>query len=85
MNNREEIAKLVRGELTYREAEELENRLHSRTGREIIEDLKELPLQNLLDTKDCIIDGIKNNTELDTNETRKSLRYLEIAIEEKIN
>ncbi|MFT8349487.1 hypothetical protein [Clostridium saccharoperbutylacetonicum] len=82
-NNREMVTKLVKGELTYREAYELDKKLHSRSDLEIINDLKELSLENLINTRDCIEDGIRNNPELNTEETRKSLGYLKIAIKEK--
>lgn len=93
MSNREEIIKMVRGELTYREAYELENRLHNRSDREIVEDMKQLPFQSLLDTEQALEDYLDTLSELeDTEENRatidkckKSLELLEIAISERID
>lgn len=85
MSNREEITKMVRGELTCAEAYELENRLHSRSERQIIEDCKCLELESLLNTVDCIENGMKIDPKLDNAEVRKSLGYLKQAIEEKIS
>jgi len=85
MCNKEMINKMVRGELTCTEAYELENRLYTRSEKQIIEDLKELPFESLLNTRDCIESGIENNPELDKEEVRKSLRYLETAISERVD
>ncbi|NRY59864.1 hypothetical protein [Clostridium beijerinckii] len=93
MSNKEMVTKMVRGELTYREAEELENRLHSRSDREIIDDLKRLNFQSLLNTEQALEDYLDTLSELeDTEENRatidkckKSLELLEIAISERID
>lgn len=85
MSNREEITKMVRGELTFTEAEQLYKKLHSRTEREIIDDLKQLPFESLLNTRDCIEDSIEISPELDNEEVKKSLGYLYKAINERCN
>lgn len=93
MSNKEEIAKLVKGELTYKEAYELENRLHNRSNREIIEDLKQLNFQSLLTTEESLENFLDTMSELeDTEENRatinkckKSLELLEISISERID
>lgn len=93
MSNKEEIAKLVKGELTYTEAYELENRLHIRSNREIIEDLKQLNFQSLLTTEESLENFLDTMSELeDTEENRatinkckKSLELLEISISERID
>lgn len=85
MSNKEEIKKMVNGELTIDEAEQLYKKLHNRSERQIIDDLKELEFESLLNTQDCIESGIENNPELNTNEVRKSLGYLYQAIKERCN
>lgn len=92
MSNREEIRKLVKGELTYTEAYELENRLHSRSDLEIIRDLKALPFKSILDTEEALEDYLDTMGELEANEENKatiesckrSLEFLEIAISERV-
>lgn len=93
MSNREEITKMVRGELTYREAYELENRLHNRSDLEIIQDLKSLEFKSLLNTEQELENFLDTMSELeDTEENRatinkckKSLELIEIAISERID
>ena len=82
MSNKEEIAKMVRGELTIEEAYELDKKLHSRSDRQIIEECKCLELENLINTRDCIESAIKSDPSLDNDEVRKSLGYLKQAIKE---
>lgn len=67
--------------ITEYEAYELENRLHSRSDREIIDDLKQIEFKSLLNTEECIESGINNG--IDNAEIRKSLELLEIAISER--
>ncbi|NRT78136.1 hypothetical protein [Clostridium beijerinckii] len=93
MSNKEMVTKMVRGELTYTEAYELENRLHSRSDREIIEDLKQLNFQSLLDTEQALEDYLDTLSELEDSEEnrntidscKKSLELLEISISERID
>lgn len=84
-SNKEKITKMVKGELTITEAEQLYEKLHNRSERQIIDDLKELEFESLLNTRDCIESGIENNPELNTDEVRKSLGYLYQAIKERCN
>ncbi|NRT32629.1 hypothetical protein BJV38_004786 [Clostridium beijerinckii] len=93
MSNKEEIAKLVKGELTYTEAYELENKLHIRSNREIIEDLKQLNFQSLLTTEESLENFLDTMSELENTKENKStiesckrsLEFLEIAISERID
>ncbi|WP_160684744.1 hypothetical protein [Clostridium sp. C2-6-12] len=93
MSNREEINKMVRGELTYKEAEELENKLHSRSDLEIIQDLKSLEFKSLLNTEQELENFIDTMSELEDNEQnrntikqcKKSLELIEISISERID
>ena len=93
MSNKQEITKLVKGELTYTEAYELENRLHSRSDLEIIQDLKSLEFKSLLNTEQELENFLDTMSELeDTEENRntikqckKSLELIEIAISERID
>ncbi len=93
MSNKEMVTKMVRGELTYKEAYELENRLHSRSNREIIEDLKQLNFQSLLTTEESLEDYLDTMSELEDNEEnratidscKKSVELLEISISERID
>lgn len=85
MSSKEEITKMVRGELTEIEAEQLYKKLHNRSERQIIDDLKELEFESLLNTRDYIEESIESNPELDTDEVRKSLGYLYQAIRERCN
>ncbi|NOW03213.1 hypothetical protein [Clostridium beijerinckii] len=89
MSNKEEIAKLVKGELTYTEAYELENKLHIRSNREIIEDLKQLNFQSLLTTEESLENFLDTMSELENKSTiescKRSLEFLEIAISERID
>jgi len=93
MSNREEITKMVRGELTYKEADKLYEKLNSRSDRQIIDDLKMLELESLLSTEKALEDYLDTMSELDDNEenkssieqSKRSLEFIEIAITEKID
>jgi uncharacterized protein YjgD (DUF1641 family) len=93
MNNKEKITKMVQGELTVAEAGELYARLHMRTDRQIIDDLKELEFESLINTEEAIFDFLDTMSELDEEsraeqkdsieQAEKSLGYLKIAIKER--
>jgi len=93
MSNKEEIKLLVRGELTYKEADKLYEKLHSRSDRQIIDDLKQLELKSLLNTEEALEDYLDTMSELEATEenkssieqSKKSLELIEIAITEKID
>lgn len=82
VNTKELIQQAFNGDI---EEKELMDKLKSRSERQIIDDLKELEFESLLNTRDCIEDGIEHNPELDTDEVRKSLGYLYQAIRERCN
>jgi len=91
MCNKEEITKMVRGELTEIEAEQLYKKLHGRNDRQIIDDLKKLEFESLLNTEEALENFIDTMSELEANEenkssieqSKKSLELLEIAISER--
>ena len=93
MSNKEEITRMVKGELTEIEAEQLYKKLYSRTDRMIIDDLKELELKSLLNTEECLENFLDTMSELEANEenksniekTKKSLELIEIAISERVD
>jgi len=93
MCNKEAITKMVRGELTCMEAEQLYKKLYSRNDRMIIDDLKELELKSLLNTEEAIENFLDTMSELEDNEenkssieqSKRSLEFIEIAITEKID
>ncbi|GKX65817.1 hypothetical protein [Inconstantimicrobium mannanitabidum] len=92
MSNKEMVSKMVKGEMTNSEAEQLYNRLNSRSEREIIDDLKELDFENLINTEECLEDFLDTMSELEDSEenkrsiesTEKALEYLKIAIKERM-
>lgn len=93
MINKEMINKMVKGELTIGEAENLMDKLESRSDRQIIDDLKELDFENLINTEECLYDYLDTMGELDEEsrkeqqstieQAKKSLGYLHIAIKER--
>ena len=80
INTKEIIKELYSEDLTEIKENELLKKLHSRTEEQIIQDLKERGLDNLLNAQECIESAIESNSELDTEEVRKSLSYLHKAI-----
>lgn len=80
VNTRELIQKAFDGEI---EESVLMEKLKSRSERQIIDDLKALEFESLLNTRDCIEESIETSPELDTEEVRKSLGYLYKAIRER--
>lgn len=95
MSNREEITKMVKGQLTINEAENLMDKLENRSDRQIIDDLKELDFESLINTEECLEDYLDTMSELDEEsrkeqqstieQAKKSLEYLHIAIKERCN
>lgn len=91
MSNKEKINKMVRGELTVNEADSLMEHLHNRSEREIVDDLKELEFESLLNTEEALENFLDTMSELEKSEenkrsieqTKKSLELLEIAISER--
>lgn len=73
----------------------LMEQLGKRSDREIIEDLKELPFESLINTEECLNDYLDTMSELDEEsrkeqqgtieQTEKSLGYLHVAIKERCN
>lgn len=74
---------------------ELMTKLKSRSDREIIDSLKALPFEGLINTEEGLNDYLDTITELDENskeeqhsiikQAEKSVGYLHIAIKERMN
>ena len=86
----DKIRELVKGNLTIKEAEELENELQGRTEDEIIEDLKELSIKALKETEQILEDSLDSlyDEQLENNksieETTRALEKINIALNSKL-
>jgi uncharacterized protein YdcH (DUF465 family) len=89
MSNREDVKRLVKGELSDEEAFKVYKRLYTRTEREIIDDLKAIDFDSLVDTEECLDDYLDSLEDNEVNRetiesTEKSLQYLHKAIKERM-
>lgn len=90
IKNYDKIRELVKGNLTIKEAEQLENELQARTEDEIIEDLKELSIKALKETEQILEDSLDNlyEEQLENNksieETTRALERINIALNSKL-
>lgn len=80
MSNREEITKLVRGELTENEAENLMDKLESRNNEQIVNDLKnDIDFESLIQVQE-VLENYLDVTEA-TEENKSSIEQTEKALE----